>query len=469
MRSMNALLCVLTACFVSPVGFARTPTALATDRLFEAYGKRESPAIAIVVVQDGKIAYARAFGEADIANAVPATLRTVFEIGSVSKTFTALAVERLIHNERLSADDDVRRFIPELPSYEGRVTVRDLLRHTSGIRDYFELMAMRGLRFDDSTTQDDVLKLIERQREVNFPPGSDYAYSNSDYVLLASIIEKVTGKSFAAYMHETLFAPLRMSEAQFLADRTNLIPHKAQSYIPVGSRMISLPFNSDVNGPSGAWMSAEDLAKWLGLLDALAAKHDTAFAAMSRAVELPNGRTLSSGEGVFRRVHNGYPELFHDGGDSGYRSVAMLFPEQHLGIAIEANSPSQDLVKLAEDVSDNFLPGRRGSAPDDRPSAPAVASTSTSVAKPDMAGIHGAYRSEELDTTYTLRTEGSHLFADHIRNSSMELTPNGIDTWKTDNWWCKSVVIERNDAGEVIGFRILGFRSRKGVLFRRVN
>jgi CubicO group peptidase (beta-lactamase class C family) len=469
MRSLRVLIFACVSCYTFTVSSSIARELSATDRLLQAYEQPGSPAIAVAVAQNGKVVYRRALGDADIANGVSATLRTAFEIGSVSKMFTALAVERLIHEGRLSADDDVRQFIPELPQYEAPVTVRHLLQHTSGIRDYFELLGMRGFRFDDSTTQDEVVRLIERQREINFPPGSDYAYSNSGYVLLAKIIEKVIGQSFAAYMHQTIFAPLGMSEAQFLADRTHLIRNKAQSYIAIGKAVISLPFNSDVNGPCGAWMSAEDLAKWLGFLDALAEKNDSAFAAMSKPVELPNGRTLNSGEGLYRGVHNGYAELLHDGGDSGYRSVGMLFPGQHLGIAIEANSPSEDLVKLAETIADNFLPRQLGSAGDTRAASATDPAPNTAGAKPTIAGIQGVYRSEELDTTYTLRLEEDHLFADHIRNASIELTPTGPDTWTGGIWWCTTLVVERNAAGDVSGFRMLGFRARKGVLFHRVS
>jgi CubicO group peptidase (beta-lactamase class C family) len=239
--------------FLPDLAPAQVPVAI--DKLFDAYKKPGAPAIAAVVVQNGKIAYRGAFGLADIANAVSATSRTAFEIGSVSKMFTAFMVERLIHDGRLSGDDDVRTFIPELPRYEAIITVRNLLQHTSGVRDYFELLGMRGFRFDDSTTQNEVVRLIERQGEINFRPGSEYRYSNSEYVLLALIVEKVTGRSFAAAAKESIFTPLGMSDALFLADRTTLIRNKALSYITTGKGVISLSFNSDVNGPSGAWMS----------------------------------------------------------------------------------------------------------------------------------------------------------------------------------------------------------------------
>jgi CubicO group peptidase (beta-lactamase class C family) len=164
MISKIALAFAFVICLVSLPDLAPAQASVAVDKLFDAYKKPESPAIAVVVVQNGRIAYRGGFGRADIANAVPATSRTAFEIGSVSKMFTAFMVERLIHEGRLSADDDVRKFIPELPRYEAIVTVRNLLQHTSGVRDYFELLAMRGFRFDDSTTQNEVVRLIERQR-----------------------------------------------------------------------------------------------------------------------------------------------------------------------------------------------------------------------------------------------------------------------------------------------------------------
>lgn len=244
---------------------------------------------------------------------------------------------------------------------------------------------------------------------------------------------------------------------------------KRSPNIPTGKGVISLSFNSDVNGPSGAWMSAEDLGKWLICLDRLAAQDDPSFAAMSSRVQLPDGRLLSSGEGIFLGVHNGYAELFHDGGDSGYRSVAMLFPTQHLGIALVANSPAEDLVRLAERTADHFLPRRAGRTPPIQPADSAVHASYDSAVTPNLTGIQGVYRSEELDTGYTLRVEETHLFAEYIRNEPMQLTPSGVDTWTGDNWWCKSVVIERSPDGTVSGLRMRGFRGQKGVLFQRLD
>lgn len=282
--------------------------------------------------------------------------------------------------------------------------------------------------------------------------------------MLAKIVEKVTGDKFADHMAKTIFTPLGMKNATFHADRVALIPHKAQSYIPIGpGKIIDLPENSDVMGPGGAWMSADDLALWLGYFDKAVADGDPAVAAMVKPAVLANGTTLETGEGVFHASHAGHAELYHDGGDSGYRSVAMLFPDAHLGIAIEANSPSDDLIELSEQIADAYLPANQaGASPKAKPGeAPPP------VVKPDLDGVAGSYRSDELDTSYSLRAQNGKLFADHIRNGTIALAPTGKDAWTGDQWWCQTLTIERDATGQVTGFRLSGFRNRRGVLFAR--
>ncbi|MEO5493808.1 MAG: serine hydrolase [Sphingomonas sp.] len=262
-----------------------------------------------------------------------------------------------------------------------------------------------------------------------------------------------------------------MDGAGFIADRTTLIPGRAQSYISIGpGRTITLPSNSETLGASGAWMSTGDLAKWMIYLDQAATQKDPALLAMIQPVQLPGGRTLESGEGIFLSQYRGYAQLFHNGGVSGYRSVAMLFPSQHLGIAIEANSPSDDLVDLAQKIADKFLPSASGplAPPVAAPASTLKATTKEAVPAPNMTDLAGRYYSEELDTTYTLRIDGDRLFADHIRNPSIELKRVRADAWTGNMWWCKSLVIERGAKRRVTGFRLAGFRSRVDVLFRRV-
>jgi CubicO group peptidase (beta-lactamase class C family) len=462
----------LATCFLAcatTISLSARAAAPSIERLFSSHAQSGAPALSVAVVQDGKLVYHKTFGFSDIENAIAADSNSRFEIGSVSKMFTALAVERLIAAAELSGADSVRKYLPSVPDYFASITVRELLQHTSGIRDYFELMAMQGIRFEDSVAQDDVMGLIVRQKEINFPPGTDYNYTNSEYVLLAKVVEKVSGQPFADYVAETVFAPLGMRSATFHANRVTPIPHKAQSYISVGpGRVIALPFNSDVMGPSGAWMTTLDLSKWLIYLDKAVASHDAAATGMAQPAILAGGKELASGEGVFRGAYRGYANLYHDGGDCGYRSVAMLFPGRHLGIAIEANSPTDDLMKLSEAIADSYLPASNG--PDDAISREVAANVPAGpTTDNDLHDLAGFYRSEELDTSYTLRVDGGRLIADHIRNGEILFTPLGKDAWLGDSWWRKSLNVERNQAGQVTGFRLAGFRSRRGILFQRLR
>ena len=158
------------------------------------WDRADSPGCAIAVVQEGKTVFKRGYGQANLDHGVPITSRTVFDIGSVSKQFTAAAIALLVQQGRLSLDDDVRKHIPEMPEYDEPVLVRQLVHHTSGVRDYLTVMSLAGLEDQNVYTLDDVVQMIARQRKLNFEPGAEYTYSNSGYMLLAEIVERVSGQ-----------------------------------------------------------------------------------------------------------------------------------------------------------------------------------------------------------------------------------------------------------------------------------
>lgn len=442
------------------------PAALSVelDRLFFDYADLRGPAIVAIVVRNGEVIYQHVSGMADIERHVPATMDSMFEIGSTAKMFTAFLVEKLIKSGELSETDDIRKYIPELPDYGTPILISELLYHSSGVRDYFELMAMRGIRLDDSISQDDAMGLICRQRRLNFKPGTETAYSNSDFVLLAQIVKKVTGNSLEEYAVEALFKPATMQKAIFEVSRNTLMPDRALSYVRIGpGRDIALPLNYEVIGPSGLWLSGNDLAAWLRFLDLPDDATKRILAAMEVPGKLSDGKEVKWGAGLLHKTHAGLREFYHDGGNEGYRAIVAYFPERRLEIGIMTNAPSADPETLVGQIADRVLQLR--AVPK---SAPAL-STQVPPAETDhsAADLVGTYYSDELDTSYRLSVRDGKLVAAHIRNPAVDLKAAGPDKWTGEVWWFKTLEVVRDSEDKPIAFRLSGFRGARAVEFRR--
>lgn len=215
---------------------AQDPDASAVDGIFSNFTKPGSPGCALGVFRDGKIAYSKGYGLANVEQQVSITPSSVFDIGSTSKQFTAASILLLEKEGKLRLDDDIREYLPELPDYSGpgggKVTILNLLNHTSGVRDYLALFSMAGIAIDGVTTDETALAMLIRQNALNFPPGSEFLYSNSGYFLLSIIVKRVSGKNLRDYAEEQIFRPLAMTHTQYRNDHRALIPNRALAYSP---------------------------------------------------------------------------------------------------------------------------------------------------------------------------------------------------------------------------------------------
>src|ERR1041385_6854545 len=194
------------------------------DSVFAAFTAPGSPGCALGVVQDGRLGYSGGYGLASIELGVPITSRTVFDIGSVSKQFTAMAVLLLAREGKLSLDDEIQKYLPEIPRYARPVTSRHLLHHTSGLRDYIDLLGWSGVQEESVTGDRDALAILARQRAANFEAGAEYLYSNSGFFLLSVIVRRASGKSLRAFAAERIFGPLGMRHSFYLDDHNEIVP-----------------------------------------------------------------------------------------------------------------------------------------------------------------------------------------------------------------------------------------------------
>src|SRR5665213_608955 len=230
---------LITACAATAVSLGAQSlhplpdsVASAIDRLYAPMAGAGSPGCSVGVYQNGAVVFARGYGYADLINDVPITPATRFTVGSVSKQFTAASIALLVEAGRISLSDDVRKYVPDLPAYPTPVTIANLVHHTSGIRDFWELVDLAGMRPDDGYTSDDMLNLAKRQKGLNFAPGSEYRYSNTGYPLLAQVVRRAPGQSLRRFADSAIFKPLGMTSTLFLDDHNEIVPKRASAYQP---------------------------------------------------------------------------------------------------------------------------------------------------------------------------------------------------------------------------------------------
>ena len=326
------------------------------DAIFKEYAKNGSPGCAVGVYQDDRVVYSGAYGMANLDHDVPLTTVSVFHVASISKQFTAAAILLLAQDGKLSLDDDVRKHIPELPDFGAKITIRHLVHHTSGIRDQWDLLTFAGWRYSlDLITDDDVLSMLSRQKELNFPPGERHLYSNSGYTLLAVIVARVSGMSFRQFTNDRIFGPLRMTNTHFRDSFNEIVKGQAYGYAPARATFRMSVTNFDTAGATSLMTTVEDLAKWHANFDKKTVGGDALITAMLERGVLNNGQRIDYAFGLMHGTYRGVPTVSHGGADAGYRSALLRFPEQRFGVATLCNLSTSNPGALAQRVADVYL------------------------------------------------------------------------------------------------------------------
>jgi CubicO group peptidase (beta-lactamase class C family) len=331
------------------------------DRVFARWDSPSSPGCALSVMKDGRVMYKRGYGVADLDHDIPITPETVFHVASISKQFTAMAILLLAQEEKLSLDDDVRKYISELPDFGVPITIRHLIYHTSGLRDQWALLDLAGWRYSlDLITDDDVLQLMSRQKELNFKPGEKSLYSNTGYTLLAQIVKRVSGQSFREFTTDRIFRPLDMKSTHFRDDHAEIVKHIAYGYVPgeggKGYRL-SVP-NFDTVGPTSLLTTVEDLAKWDENFYHPRVGGQALVKQQLQRGKLNSGKELDYAFGLGLYKYRGLPTVEHGGADAGYRAALIRFPDQHFSVACLCNSGDVSPGELAQRVADIYLAGQ---------------------------------------------------------------------------------------------------------------
>jgi CubicO group peptidase (beta-lactamase class C family) len=441
------------------------------DRIFAHWDRPDSPGCALGVIQDGRLIYRRGYGMANLEHEVPNGPRTVFDLGSTSKQFTAACVMLLAIDGRLSLDDDIRKHVPEIPDYGRTITVRHLVHHTSGIRDYLELMLLRGTHTEDLTTTADALALLSRQRAPNFPAGEEHLYSNSGYFLLSVIVSRVSGQSLAEFAKQRIFDPLGMRDTRYQDDHTRIVPRRATGYAPRPGGGFGTDMSDFEQTGDGAVMSTvEDLFNWERNFTTRAVGGDRLFDLLHERGKLANGSEISYAAGLVHGTWRGLATVSHGGAWAGYRAELLRFPERRFSVICICNLGSMMPSVLAYRVAAVYLrdavrtESRRSAESRTGASASAPAGSPPTLTAEQLAEYAGRYSSDELMATYDVAVRAGGLAATCGPGDPVRLRPEGPDRFSLRG---PTVTFKRSESGAVTAFEIDLGRAR-GIRFERV-
>jgi CubicO group peptidase (beta-lactamase class C family) len=370
MNTLNRLIPVLLLAGL-PAGLsAQLPadTEARVDAVFARWNSQQSPGCAVAAALGDERVLSRAYGMADLEHDVANRPGTIFEAGSVSKQFTAAAIMLLVLDGKLSLDDDARKYVPELPDYGMPVTVRRLVNHTSGLRDWGSVAAISGWgRSERAHTPAHVLDILGRQSALNFTPGEAYSYTNSGYNLMAVIVERVSGTSFADFSRERIFEPLGLKDTQWRDDYRRIVPGRATAYASRGSGFAIDQPNEHVHGNGGLLTTVADLLRWDRALASGEIGGAEFVQLMHEQGVLNDGSVIGYAGGVQIGSRRGVREVSHTGATGGYRAFLARYPEQELSVAVLCNLGSVSPGGVGGEVADVFLDGLLPAPPAARP------------------------------------------------------------------------------------------------------
>lgn len=347
-----SVLFLLNSCGTHPKVNTEEPVVAKLENIISSYGVENGPGLALAVVHKGEIVFLGGVGQANLEHNIPIAPDTVFDIASVSKQFTAMAVLMLADEGKLKLEDDIRVYLPELPDYNEKIEIRHLLYHTSGLRDWLELLLLAGWQFDDVITSKQIHDIVFQQNELNFVPGSEAVYSNTGYFLLSKIVSRVADKPFHQWMEENIFDPLAMENTHIHHDAYMLVPRRADSYFlgddnkyKVKSHAAAAP------GASAVFSTAEDMARWMLNFHVMQIGSENVMARMNSAGTLDSGKSIDIGPGnFFYSSEGGYRSIYHHGMWPMFNSALYRYPESKLGICMLANSDHVNFWQLANDI-----------------------------------------------------------------------------------------------------------------------
>jgi CubicO group peptidase (beta-lactamase class C family) len=428
------------------VATAPAPAA-AVDEIFSKW-TTSTPGCAVGVAVGGKPVLMKAYGMADLEHDVRNTPDTIFEAGSVSKQFTAMAVQLLAADGKLSIDDPVRKYIPELPDYGKPLTIRHMLSHTSGLRDWGSVESIAGWpRTTREYTHAHVLDIVSRQKSLNFDPGTNWSYSNTGFNLAAIIVSRVSGMSFADFSKQRIFGPLGLTHTSWRDDHTRIVKGRAIAYsLNGGEYHIEMPFEN-IHGNGGLLTTVGDLLIWNENFVNPKVGSAKLISEMATGGKFNDGKPLEYyGLGLFIELYRGLHNVYHSGSTAGYRAHLNRFIDSNTSVAVLCNGSNGDASRSANRVSDLYLGDRLTPAPPAQPPASQPPAMTPPPSAAQLSAVTGNYWSDEAETMLTAAVDQGALVLRRRPDTVIKLTAIAPDKFRGS---IGTITFIRNAAGAV--------------------
>jgi len=331
------------------------------DNLFKTWDNNYSPGCIIGIIRNDSLIYSKGYGMANLEFGAPITSETVFHMASVSKQFTAYSIILLANRGKLKLDDDIHKYLSWFPDLKEKITINNLLNHTSGIRDQWQLMDISGTRYSDIITQEHVVSILSNQKALNFKPGEQYMYSNSGFTLLAEIVKSVTGQTLRQFADSAIFKPLGMTKSFFRDDNSEIIKNRAASYRRLDkTHFANSVFNNSSVGATNLNTTVDDMSKWVSNFYYTKAGNQNDISLLTQKGKLNNGKELNYAAGIVSGTYKGWREYGHAGGDAGYRTYITIFPDLKMGFLVFANVSEVGTFQKAHQLADLFISDTSG-------------------------------------------------------------------------------------------------------------
>lgn len=351
---MRAIL-ILFALFASTIHGQENKTKK-IDAILQSYNKPNSPGLSIGIVKDGTLIYAKGIGLGSVEKNIKNDTKTAFSIASIAKQFTASCIWFLMQEKKLSLEDDIRKYLPEMPNYGTPIKIKHLLNHTSGIRNYHTIMDLQGFDYDSEYYNNvTVLQLASNQKGLNNKPGEKVLYSNTNYNLLTLIIERVSGKNLNEFAKDKLFLPLQMNSSCFKISSTQIIENKAEGYQFTDGKHISNTSSQESYGAGSMASTVEDVLKWIAVLNGTNSELKSLSKFLIHCEKLENGEKAKYARGVMVDKYKGFQTISHSGFGWGGQSQLITVPEKNIGIIIMTNLESINPTPISYQILDVFI------------------------------------------------------------------------------------------------------------------
>lgn len=416
----STLLCLFLLFSTACVSQTLQDTIALIDKAMAIYVP-ENPGAQLSIKLKDKIIFSKAYGNADLEHNVPLTLASKIEAGSVSKQFTAAAILLLEQQGKLSLNDDVRKYIPELPDYGNIITLEQMMHHTSGLKDWGSIAGLTGWgRSTKTYTNDDALSIIIVQKTLNNIPGAEFIYSNSNYNLFAIIVERVSGQSLADFTKQYIFVPAGMTNTEWRDNHNRIVKNRTIAYnLTKKGYKTNMP-NEDVYGNGGLLTTTEDLLKWIDFYQSGKLGGPTLRSKQIKTEPFNNGKMSFYAAGLFIAKYKGHNNIGHDGATAGYRADLNTFPDMNLAIAFLSNTSQFDSAEpnLSLTLRNIFVSEK------DQPE-PEKKETVVNVPETVLNSFEGWYKNDRTGSGIKLEVKDKKLFM-----NTTALIPQSENTFK---------------------------------------